>query len=483
MVYIIGAGAGDCGLITLRGLKIIKRCGCIIYDSLMPPELLDFAPGDCEKIFAGKRAGRHSMTQPEINGLIIKKAAAHSVVVRLKGGDPFVFGRGGEEAEALIQAGVPFELVPGISASIAAPLRAGIPVTHRGIAQSFHVITGSVADGGIDDYSQLAGLSGTLVFMMGLRRIQEIAEGLISAGMDERTPAAVVSCAYSPLEKTVRGSLCDISKKADGLSAPAVIVVGRTAAFDFSGAGGKKRPRVLAVGTQGFTDRLAAAIEDAGAYARRLPCMSIEAAEGRNIERAINKIDAYEWLAFTSANGVRIFMEVLIKSGTADIRRLSGVKLAAVGGATASELGRYGLRADYIPEEYTAAALGRGLASVAKGVCLIASAENASEDIITEMNAAGALYEKLDVYSIRPDASMLKECRRLAEDSDYIAFGSSAGVKAFLEAACVPDGVKAAAIGGKTAETLKKAGIEPLEAENARAEELAAIIMEDFYNG
>lgn len=235
-VYLVGAGCGAADLVTVRGLRLLERCGAVVYDDLLDKELLDAAPEGAEKIYVGKRRGRHSMAQEDINALLIAKAREGKQVVRLKGGDPFVFGRGGEEALALQAAGVAWEYVPGVSSAVAAPGAAGIPVTHRGVSRGFHVVTARTADlpeGPPSRWEELARLGGTLVFLMGLSQLEEIARGLTGAGLPPDTPAAVIGGKNAP--RTIRGTLGDIAERAREAGAPAVIVVGGTAGMDLRG--------------------------------------------------------------------------------------------------------------------------------------------------------------------------------------------------------------------------------------------------------
>lgn len=236
-VYLVGAGCGAADLITLRGLRLLERCDAVVYDELIDPALLEYVPQQAQKIFMGKRGGRPSVSQEEINAALISLAQEGLTVVRLKGGDPFVFGRGGEEMLALKKAGIRCEEVPGISSAIAIPAAAGIPVTHRGLSRAFHVVTGHTAgtpDGLPPDLEQLAKLEGTLIFLMGLGQLEQIARGLISGGRKGDTPAAVISGGNAPVPAAVRGTLEDIAEKAAGVCPPAVIVVGETAGLDLS---------------------------------------------------------------------------------------------------------------------------------------------------------------------------------------------------------------------------------------------------------
>ena len=321
-VIIAGAGCGDYDLITMRGYEALKSCDVVIYDSLIDSRLLDFCKDGAEKICVGKRAGRHSSTQEEINTLLVEKAAESGVVLRLKGGDPFVFGRGGEEVLALQAAGIPYEVVSGVSSAVAVPAAAGIPVTHRRLARSFHVITGHTAADGAKTLTEqidtLAKLEGTLVFLMGLHHLEEITNGLLQGGKPADTPAAVISRGTTPKQRVVRAKLCNLvakTRKAN-LAAPAVIVIGETAGMQLSGT--IEYPlygvKIGVTGTKSITKKLRNRLEELGAtvteldYATLVPDWENEA-----LEQALQSITADTWAVFTSPNGVEIFFQALQK--------------------------------------------------------------------------------------------------------------------------------------------------------------------------
>ncbi|MGN0631682.1 MAG: uroporphyrinogen-III C-methyltransferase, partial [Ruminococcus sp.] len=332
-VYLIGAGCGEYDLITLRGMEILKKCDTIVYDSLIDERILSYAHKDAEKICVGKRAGMHSETQEKINGILVDKALAGRTVARLKGGDPFVFGRGGEEAAALSSSNIPFELIPGITSAVAVPEMAGIPVTHRSVSRSFHVITGHTMEDRLPkEMSEYAKLSGTLVFLMGLRHLKNIADSLIENGKAPDTPAAVVSNGGRKNQKTIRSTLKNIACESEknGMESPAVIIVGETAAYDFCGEGKKDLEgiTVTVTGTKRFSDRLAAKLERNGAKAARESILKIVSYfESDAFTDAVLNISDYTMAVLTSPNGAEIFIRKLRKMKT-DFRKLSGIRFA-----------------------------------------------------------------------------------------------------------------------------------------------------------
>ncbi len=321
-VYLVGAGPGDPGLITVRGAEVLGRADVVVYDRLVDPSLLDLAPADAERVYAGKAPGAPEMDQAEINALLVDRARAGGNVVRLKGGDPFVFGRGGEEAEALAATGVPFEVVPGITSAIGAPAYAGIPVTHRGASTHFTVVTGheDPAKGSADvDWSALARTGGTLVILMGAGRVGEIASRLVEGGLAPDTPVAAVRNGTRPDQETVRATLATVADA--GVQAPAAIVVGDVAALDLTWF--ESRPlfgrSVVVTRAREQASELRNRLEVLGAEVLELPAIAIEP-----IEFDVPQLDRYGWVVFTSANGVTAFFEHGLASGDLDARALAG---------------------------------------------------------------------------------------------------------------------------------------------------------------
>lgn len=428
-VTLVGAGCGP-DLITVAGSRAVQHAEVLIYDSLLDAGTLALAPRDCECINVGKRAGAHSMRQEEITALILERAQEGHNVVRLHGGDSYVFGRGGEEILALQAAGIPYDVIPGVSSAIAVPEHCGIPVTHRQEARSFTVVTGHTADGTGEDDHALAGLKGTLVFLMGIRSLQEITARLIAAGKDPATPAAVLSQGYAPAEGRYDGTLATIAEIARDAATPGILVIGPTAGYHMESTMREVMPltdvRVTVTGTESLTRRLRDRLEAYGAHVTRLSCLAIVP----HPERIPALFAPYSWLVFTSSNGVRIFMETLRERGT-DLRALMHVRFAVIGSGTAETLRGYGFAADYMPGEYTAAALGRGLADVVRAgerVAVLRAAEG-SRDLNVALDAAHIDYDDLAIYETTADGA--NHPRAIAAPRDC-----GAGVAMETEAPC-----------------------------------------------
>ena len=449
LVYLIGAGCGRYDLITLRGLNALKKCDVIVYDALIDENLLEYAPENAEIICVGKRAGKHSAAQDEINAILVGKALDGHTVARLKGGDPFVFGRGGEEITELQKHGIAYEVIPGISSPIAVPELAGIPVTHRKTSRSFHVITAHTADG-TQDFSQYARLGGTLVFLMGLNSLGYIADSLMNAGKPCITPAAVVSEGCTARQRTVRGTLADIAELAGkaGMTAPAVIVVGDTAALDFAGTA-KKLPlsgvSVTVTGTRKFTEKAGALLENEGADVRRYSNLTITKI------RDIPALDGYDCIAFTSSYGAEFFIDHC-REKRIDLRKFAGVKIAAVGSGTAGTLASSGIYPDIVPEKYTVCDLGEAIAGSVTGRVLILRAERGSDELTKVLSERGTAFDDVKIYD-----TVSREMPPITTDSDYIVFGSSSGVQSFFErGSTISENTKIVCIGSQTAETAQE---------------------------
>lgn len=438
-VYLVGAGPGDAGLITVKGLRLLEQCDAVVYDRLASEELLSHVKSDCRKIYVGKQAGHHSKTQEEINRILVDCAESYELVVRLKGGDPFVFGRGGEEIEALKGRGIAWEVVPGVTSAVAVPEWAGIPVTHRGVSRSFHVITGhtNTAQGKpVCEYPTLAETEGTLVFLMGLSHLGEITRGLMEAGKAKETPAAVISDGTTPRQQVVRGVLEDIEQrvKESGVVSPAVIVVGETAGLDFrcqeSGRGLDKRIGITA--TKMLYRKLEAGLEQNGMQAEQVCRMEVcDGAEKKELEEEIHRLKEYQWILFTSANGVSVFFDTFQKE-QADIRSLGHLKFAVIGSGTADKLKEYGIQADFIPSHYTVSALAGEFAKIAgkEERVLIPRAAQGSTELTKVLAEQGISYRELAVYDV---AGRLTENAEHLEELDYLVFASASGVRAFFQ--------------------------------------------------
>ena len=469
-VALVGAGCGRADLITVRGLELLRRCDAVVYDDLIDPALLDAAPESARRIYMGKRSGAHSAPQSEICETLIALAREGLRVVRLKGGDPYLFGRGGEEMLALRAAGVPCQEVPGIPSPIGIPAEAGIPVTHRGVSRGLHIVTAYTADtpdGLPEDFDALAGLSGTLVFLMGLAQLPKITRRLMAAGKPGSTPAAVVSGGNAPHPVTVRATLSTLEQAAQaaGVTSPAVILVGDTAAMNLN-APPLSGVTVGITGTKTVAAKQIAALEALGA---RTCWVSRSEITDRPV--TLPPTEKRRWLVFTSANGVRSFFR------QADPASVRDCRFAVIGPATGEVLARAGLRADLCPGEYTSEALAAALAEAAspdEEIVLLRSAA-ASPVLPDRLRAAGFSVTDLPVYDMTDAAAPAGELTGL----DYLTFSSAGGVDRFFrQYAAVPDETKCVCIGPVTARALAKRTARPfLTAPDATVSGLVAAIL------
>lgn len=467
-VALVGAGCGDPEFLTCKALRLLKECEVLVYDSLVDSRIIGQASAACEKIYVGKRYGKHSMSQDAINEILIQKARGQKKVVRLKGGDPYVFGRGGEEFLALQKAGISCFEVPGITSAIAAPAGVGIPVTHRKAARSVTILTGTTMEDSGPDYETLSRLEGTLVILMGMHRLGEIAEGLMAAGMAADMPAAVIMEGSTPEQKSVQGTLENIDRlaKEAGLTSPAVIVIGQTAALSLTGSEEKleEKPlfglRVGVTGTAGFAGRLSAALEEAGAAPIDLAFMRVKATQ-----KPLPCLDTASWLVFTSPNGVRIFFDKMKEAHT-DFRSLCSSRFAVIGPGTKRELEKYGFYADYMPDIFDAAHLAQGLTELllsrsglsAFGKTFFFRAANANPVLGEAFAKKGLPFEEFLLYELETDVERRENLPRV--EVDYVVFGSGAGVRAWIEEEMLPVPVKKyVCIGEQCARALAAAGI------------------------
>jgi uroporphyrinogen III methyltransferase/synthase len=478
-VYLVGGGPGDPGLLTLRGRDALGRADVVVYDALVSERLLAHAPAESERIYVGKRAGQHSMPQDKISALLVERARAGQTVVRLKGGDPFVFGRGGEEAVALSEAGVGFEVVPGVTAGVAAPAFGGIPVTHRDAASAVAFITGHEADERADsalDWEALARFAGTLVFYMGVGKMEAICRRLVENGLDPETPAAAIRWGTTPRQRTVVGTAATLpgAAREAGIEPPAVVILGEVVRLRDRLAWFERRPlfgrRIAVTRARAQASRLAAALEELGAEAIEAPAIRIEPPEDpERLRVAVASCKAYDWIVFTSVNGVAAFFDALNEMGL-DTRALAGRKIAAIGPATADRLAESGVLADCRPDEYTTAGIVAALAERldlrgAKVLC--PRADIAPPDLADALGERGAVVDDVAAYRTVPDdAGGDVVAERLERgEIDWVTFTSSSTVRNFLATApagpIAESGVRVASIGPVTSATLREAGLEP----------------------
>jgi uroporphyrinogen III methyltransferase/synthase len=433
-VYLVGAGPGDPGLLTRRGEAVLRVADVVVYDRLASPALLDLAPIAAERIDVGKAPGRVAMTQEQINDVLVARGRAGLTVVRLKGGDPFVFGRGGEEAEACLAAGVPFEVVPGISSAIAAPAYAGIPVTHRGLSTSVTIVTGheDPAKGTTDtDWDALARAGGTLVILMGAGRIADLAGALVRGGRPPETPVAAVRWGTRPEQQTIRATLGTVADA--GVDAPSAIVVGDVAALDL--AWFEQRPlfgrTVVVTRAREQASELRTALEQLGAEVVELPSIAIEP-----LAFSLPDLGEYGWVVFTSANGVDAFFDGGLAAHGLDARALAPVRVAAIGTGTERALARRGVRADLVPTRFVAEALLDEFPEprAAGERVLLARAEVARDVLPEGLAARGFEVDVLPLYRTVTAAPDPADLARVQEGKvDAITFTSSSTVTNFCD--------------------------------------------------
>jgi uroporphyrinogen III methyltransferase/synthase len=479
-VYLIGAGPGDPGLITVKGSESIQAAAVVVYDRLVNPQLLRFAREDAELIYVGKSADCHALKQEEINALLVRKAREGKTVVRLKGGDPFVFGRGGEEAETLKEAGILFEIVPGVTSAIAVPAYAGIPVTHRGYTSSLGIITGhedptkEISD---VDWAKIATGMGTLVFLMGVRNLPSIVEALLAHGRPPDTPVAIIQRGTQPSQRTVTGRLDEIvlTVQEAGIEPPAITVVGEVVGLREKLRWFDTRPlfgrRVLVTRSREQASALSARLRDLGADPAEFPTIRTDAPEDYGpVDRAIDGVGQYEWIIFTSVNGVKHFVGRL-RVKRLDGRALAGTRLAAIGPATAAELETAGLRADYMPDSYVAEAIAEGLEAGEGQRVLLPRADLARSALVEELEKKDYVVDEVVAYrTLLHEHSPGEIAALFADRFDVATFTSSSTVRnlaAILQRERGDDwraiftDTTIACIGPITAQTAREMGLEP----------------------
>ena len=474
-VFLIGAGPGDPGLLTLKGKRCLEEADVVVYDALANPRLLQHARSDAELVYVGKRAARHTLPQEEIGRLLVERARAGKVVARLKGGDPFIFGRGGEEAEDLVAAGIPFEVIPGVTAAVAAPAYAGIPLTHRDFTSTVAFVTGHedpTKDATGIAWDKLATGIGTLVFFMGVSQLPEIVGRLLQHGRSPDTPAAVIRWGTRAEQEVVTGPLRDLPEKCRGMKPPALIVVGEVVTlreklrwFEAKPLFGK---RILVTRAREQASSFAQILEAAGAEVLEFPTIRIVPPESwAPLDAALGQLRDYQWVIFTSANGVRFFWERLRHAGR-DLRDLFGITVCAIGPATAEALLRLGVQADIVPAEFKAEALVEAIGEehVRGSRILLARAAEAREVIPEELACRGAQVDVVPAYRTVKSTADAEELRTMLREGKIhaVTFTSSSTVKHFLdlvgeETASLLNQVTVASIGPITAETAARCGI------------------------
>lgn len=483
-VYLVGAGPGDPGLLTLKGKTALERADCVVFDFLVASALLRHARPEAEKIFVGKHEGGPRHAQEEINAVMVRKASEGKIVVRLKGGDPFVFGRGGEEALALVEAGIDFEIVPGVTSGCAAPAYAGIPVTERHLASSVSFLAGHedpAKENSAIDWKAAATGSGTLVFYMGTRNLAIIGRTLIERGRPPRTPVAVIRWGTRPDQEIVVGTLADIAAKAANVQPPTVIVVGdvvnlreRLNWFERLPLFGR---RIAITRARAQASSLREALEDRGAEVVEFPALEIRDPDSwKPLDDAIARLEKFDYLLVTSANGVRKFLERLFACGR-DVRDLKGLEIGAIGPATAAEFTKTGVRVDFIPREYRAEGLLEALADrEVKGKAFLIPRAKVARDLVPRVLVEkGARLEVVEAYQTVSPQLPPGEIEALFKAKlDAVTFTSSSTVTNFAKLVGADKlterlaGVALASIGPITSETLRNLGL-PISIEAAES--------------
>ncbi len=446
MIWLVGAGPGDSGLLTLRGYEVLKRADVVIYDRLIGEGILAMIPENAERIDAGKSSEHHTLTQNEIESVMIQYARSGKNVVRLKGGDPYTFGRGGEEAEAIISAGLNFEVVPGVSSAVSVPAYAGIPATHRDYCSGVNIFTAHDKNNLLPDFSDTVS-----IFLMGVANAKDLQEKLLLS-LNPETPCAVIQDGTTSRQQIFRMRLDALADSIaeNRIAPPAVIVVGKTAALtlDWRNTLPLNSKRVIITRPHGRAESLSARLRDLGAEVIHLPAIRLSTLHG-----SLDGVDlsGWDWIGFTSVTGVNAFFELLAESGR-DIRELGKAKIAAIGSATAESLRTHGLKVDYVPEIFDGQNLAEGLAKFG-GSVLMFRAENGSEDISRILNNYGIRNKQVCIY--RTDYVKLLHVPKY---TDIIIFTSASTVKGFCQTVDNMREVKAVCIGRQTADEAVRQG-------------------------
>lgn len=442
-VYLVGAGPGDPGLITVKGYSCLEKADVVVYDRLVSPKLLKHIKEDCKLIYVGKSAKVHTKTQDEINEIIYQEAKDGNMVVRLKGGDPYVFGRGGEEGEYLYDRGIEFETVPGITSAIGGLAYAGIPITHRGVATSFHVITGHLKDEDDElNWEALGALNGTMVFLMGVGNLKNISENLIKNGKSKDTPVAIINWGTTTNQKTVEGSLENIYElaMAANIKPPSLIAIGDVVGLREKLNFFEKKPllgeNIVITREETYAKDTILKLEELGANVISFPTIGIEEiSPNEELDLSIKNIKSYSYLVFTSVNGVKIFFKRFFEL-EGDLRDMGGIKIAAVGPKTALAIKKYGLNPDIIPEEFVAEGLIGELKKLLtkEDRVLIPRAKIAREELVKELKDV-CFVEELKIYdtvkTLKNREGILESLDEL--DSYDLLFTSSSTFTNFIE--------------------------------------------------
>ena len=501
-VYLIGAGPGDPGLITLKGIECIQKADVVVYDYLASPDLLEYVREDAECIYVGKKGGHHTCPQSQINSMIVQRAKEGMVVARIKGGDPFIFGRGGEEAEELAAYGVHFEIIPGVTSAISVPAYAGIPLTHRDITSTVAFITGhedpKKGDSSID-WERISTGVGTLVFLMGVKNLPKIVKNLMLHGRGPKTPVALIRWGTLGKQQTLTDTLENVveSVRKNNFSPPAVFVVGevvhlreRLNWFETKPLFGKK---IVVTRARSQASEFCSLLRECGAVPIEFPTIDVRPPDSFDaLDNAIDSIQKYDWLIFTSVNGVESFFRRLMEKGN-DIRELKGIKICAIGPRTAKEIEIKGIQIDFLPREYIAESIAQGLneRGVSGKKFLLPRAKEAREALPDEIRKSGGHVDVVPAYENVKPAKEKEALERLflKGQIDVVTFTSSSTVKNFVEVfdkeklSEFVEGLTIASIGPITAKTASQYGIEThIMPEKYTIPDLTEAIVDYFYH-
>ncbi len=496
-ITLVSAGPGDPGLLTLKGAAALATAEVVVFDRLVGAGVLAMIPDSAEKIDVGKSGGKHPVPQHDINRILVEKAEAGKNVVRLKGGDSFLFGRGGEELEEPAERGIDFEVVPGVTASISVPAYAGIPVTHRDFTSSVHIITGHAREGGdlSIDFDALNRLDGTLVFMMGVGALDMICSGLLGAGMSPDMPAAMIENGTTASQRKLVSTLGKLTSDAEafGICPPSVIIVGKVCAlsdrFDWFSKQPLKGCRVLVTRPRENRGTLSAKLMSLGADVIEFPCIRLnEISPNEDFDLAVSNISDYAWLVFTSAFGARVFLDKL-RGMRKDIRSLAGIKIAAIGTETAKVLTDCGILVDYIPEIFDAEHLANGLIPLlGDGESVLLLRAKLGTPVLTErLMASGVNFRDVHIYDTLYPETASSETSRLIESGkiDFVTFTSASTVEGFARSfeGLNISSLKGICIGRQTDEIARKLGIKTFVSKSATIDSMIELIRERYDNG
>ncbi len=445
-VTLIGAGPGDAELMTVKAVKSLACADVVLYDRLVGDEIIAMIPDSAEKINVGKNVNNHPIPQEEITQLMLKKAREGHNVVRLKGGDPFVFGRGGEELELLAEEGIPFEVIPGITSSIAAAMYAGIPITHRDYASSFHVVTGHAKENGDPDinFDSLVKTNGTLVFMMGVSSVEYICRGCLNVGMDKDMPAAIIENATRPEQRKFLGTVSTLVNlaKENAVVSPSVIIIGKVCELsdklDWFGKKELLGKKILVTRARTNSSNLSAQLRDLGAKVLEVPSIRIVPLLENNdeLDYVLENVKRYEWLVFTSGVSVNMFFDYVTRLEL-DIRKFHHMKIAAVGSETKKELMKRGLTVEYVPEEFSGIELVKGLVpKMDRGErLLLIRAKIGSEQILNYLKEKEILFSCVDLYDTVLENEKQEHIQNMFSNNevDFVTFTSSSTVEGFIK--------------------------------------------------